>query len=577
MLIRRPLLIAINLIVLAVLFGYVFYPALSSFINSFHIGSRPLAPFGFVDLFISGAATLSNYNVVFTSPSGVQSLVNTLLLSVASVITSGVSGVLLAFAFWRFTFPFKRVLSRLFLLPLGLPPIVGVYSFQYLYAESGFLPQLLQHALGLSEPPFSFTGFFAVLLVHTYSFYVHFFLFSYAAFSRVDYSLLEAAENLGAGKVRTFFKVLLPQISASLYSAALIVFILSTASFTAPLIFADRMPFITTEIYNQKIGGNFGAANALSVVLVAVSMGLLYLFERWNGRRNPPRSLAGRGAARGVPSESGIARWMFLVPFALWFLFVMLPVLTLLVVSLADLSPSSISVLPERYTLGNYIKIFTTENFYTPFLNSLTMATLSSIPNLIFGAMAGVLLVQRKIYARTAISILLLLPLAVPGTALAMNLLSAFTKPSVLTLGVPLANTYAILPLAYFIRNIPYITRSVSSVLNIFDYSLTEAASNLGASGTNVVRRVVLPIILAAVTSGFLFTFINALGEFVSSIVLYSAFNRPISVDIFSEQRDFNMGVAAAQGILLMLLVFAITSLVSFIFRSQSKLSEFDF
>lgn len=552
MLIRRSILLTLNFLVFAVLFGYVVYPSLAGVAASLRSDQGDFTP--------------DNYIRFFTESSALRAGLNTLLLAFASVAACGITGVLLAYIFWRFEFRLKSALLQLFILPLGLPPLVGVFSFQALYSESGIVTRSLQLALGWEQPPFVFTGFFAVLAVHTYSFYVHFFLFGYAALTRVDYALIEAASNLGASRFSALVKVLFPQLRPALYAAALIVFILSAASFTAPFLFADRMPFLTVEMYQQKLDNHPGMANAMSVVLIAVSLGLLYLFEQ----KQPPRSPLTRGAARSVKSERLSSRPVFLVLLGAMLLFTLLPVATLVLLSLAESPSAPADIFPTEFGAENYVKIFTDDSFTQPFFNSLSMAVLASVPNLVFGVVAGILLVQRTLGGRTLMSLLLLLPLAIPGTALAINLIAAFTYPSPLTFGQPLVGSYAILPLAYFIRNLPYIARNVSASLSTFDYALTEAAANLGASYIRVIGRVIVPIILASIASGFLLTFINAMGEFVSSIMLYTPDSKPVSVDIYSNLRLNDVGVAAAEGVLLMLFIYSLTSLASLIFRAST-------
>lgn len=559
MIIRRSFFLIINFLVIAVLVGYVLYPSLSSVWESLG-GSL-------------GGLTLRHYYTIVLSGGYLRAILNTLLLSLSTVLGAGIFGILLSYIFWRFDFPLKALLSKIFLLPLGLPPLVGVFSFLFLYSESGIVPRFLQYAFKLDSVPFSFDGFAAVLVIHIYSFFVHFFLFISTALSRFDYSIIEASENLGASKLRTFFRVVLPVLRPSLYSASLIVFILSTASFTAPLLFASRERFLTVEIFNQKLNGSFEIASALTVVLVLLSVVLLYVFEKQNGRKL--LNVSRRGVSSTLPPTR--LSPVFGMLFVLQFVFVILPIATLILMSFSASDASSLSVIPDKYSFENYTGVFSQDRFYQPFVSSLSMSLLASVPNLVFGFFAGILITQKKVIAKPLISILLLLPLAIPGTALAINMIATFNKPSILGMGQVLVASSGILPLAYFIRNIPYTTRSVSSMLSSFDYSLVEAATNLGAPFIKVIGRVVLPIILSSIASGFLFTFISALSEFPCSILLYNAENTPISVEIFSELRQNEFGIASAQGILLMLLIFAITWVSSFIFKSKNKLSSFEF
>jgi iron(III) transport system permease protein len=546
----RTTLISLNLLVFSVLFGYVLVPSLASLKESF---------------FSQGELTLAHYARIFSMPRYLSAMLNSLWVSALTVIGAGAVGTVLALMFWRYTFPFQQVVSQVLLLPIGLPPLVGVFAFQLLYSESGVLPRAIQALFGASLP-FSFEGAWAVLLVHIYSFFVHFYLFVYASLSKIDYALVEAARTFGVSRAKVFVKILLPLIRPALLSASLIVFVLSMASFTAPLLFASKMPFLTVEIYNQKIGGEFGIASGLTVVLILTSSSLLFVFEKLNDVRT---ALAQRGAVRSVPMKRlSVGAAVGLVSMVV---FVVMPIATLVMMSLSETPASSRSVLPTAFGVANYLRVLKDANAYEPFVNSFLMALLASVMNLLFGVVAGVLIASRKMALKLVVNVVFLIPLAIPATALGINLIATFNQPSIFAFGQTLVGTVWILPLAYFIRHLPYITRSISSVLANFDKSLSEVAATLGASPIRVTWRVLVPIALSAIASGFFFTFISALSEFPCSVLLYSPDAVPISVAIFSSLRLGEFGAASAQGVLLLSTVLVITSSSQWIFKATQK------
>ena len=83
-----------------------------------------------------------------------------------------------------------------------------------------------------------------------------------------------------------------------------------------------------------------------------------------------------------------------------------------------------------------------------------------------------------------------------------------------------------------------------------------------------------LPIVLPGVISGSLLCLITSLGEFVSSILLYTYSTRPISVEIFSQLRSYNFGPAAAYSVFLLLIITALISLSDFLVRRFSRRGE---
>src|SRR5688500_20208271 len=83
------------------------------------------------------------------------------------------------------------------------------------------------------------------------------------------------------------------------------------------------------------------------------------------------------------------------------------------------------------------------------------------------------------------------------------------------------------------------------------DPALDEAAGSLGARAWQRFARVTLPLVWPGAVAGTLLAFVIALGEYVASVLVFVPVNRPISIAIASELRDFNVGAAAAYGVVL--------------------------
>ena len=98
---------------------------------------------------------------------------------------------------------------------------------------------------------------------------------------------------------------------------------------------------------------------------------------------------------------------------------------------------------------------------------------------------------------------------------------------------------------------------------------MQEAAETLGSPGSRTFRKIILPLIIPSIVSGTLLVFINSAGEFVSSILLYTYSTKPISVEILSQLRLFNIGGAAVCSTLLMILVLAVVGISNRYFRSS--------
>jgi len=144
-------------------------------------------------------------------------------------------------------------------------------------------------------------------------------------------------------------------------------------------------------------------------------------------------------------------------------------------------------------------------------------------------------------------------PWAVPGTVFAVALATTFSVAALHAGRMILVGTPWILPLAYLVRSLPLTGRASFAGLRQMDSSLEEAALILGAGRWRTLFRVVLPILRPALLAGASLAFITALGDFVTSVVLYTYDTRPISIEIYSSLRLQETGVAAVYGVLLML------------------------
>lgn len=490
-----------------------------------------------------------------------EALWGSVWISLASVFFAGLVGVPFAFLFERFALPAKRLLSAVATLPIVLPPLVGVVAFLFLLGESGMIPRLLQTAFHLQNPPFYLAGVGATIVVHAYSFYVYFFLFTRAGLQRLDGATIEAARSLSASGWRIYSQVILPQLRPAISGAAILVFMISMASFSAPFIFSGNYRVLTVEIYNNKLQGDLPMAITQSVMLAAISIVFLY----FNLRGGQGFSASSR---KGVPLppralQSRTSRLLAGLAAATASLLLTLPHLTLILISLVKNGSWTTQLLPDTFTLENFQKLFSDPRAAGPLLNSARMAVLATAGNVLFAVAFAYWNTQRRSRLQKWSETMIMLPWAIPGTVVAIALIVTFNEPHWFTGGAVLVGTFGLLPLAYFIRHLPIVYRASHAAFQQFDRSQEEAARSLGARGLLVLRKVLLPAVWPGVLAGGLLAMVMSLGEFVSSILIYNFSNRPISVAILSEIRLLNLGSAAAYGVMLTFMIFAVTWLAA--------------
>ena len=236
----------------------------------------------------------------------------------------------------------------------------------------------------------------------------------------------------------------------------------------------------------------------------------------------------------------------------------LLPHLTLLLVSFVPLGTWTTEPLPPAYTLQNYLALVTDPVRSRPLVNSLWLASAATAAAVGIALLAGLLSIGRRVRGARVVEGLLALPWAVPGTVFAIAIATAFSVRAPWAGRFILVGTIWILPLAYLVRNLPITSRAILAGVRALDPSLDEAAATLGASRWRTLRRVTLPLLRPALLAGASLAFVTAFGDFVTSIMLYTYDTRPISMEIVSSLRQSDVGVAAAYGVVLMLVSAAV-------------------
>ncbi|WP_079524225.1 ABC transporter permease [Solibacillus isronensis] len=521
-----------------ILFAYVIYPFYSTFIQSF-----------------AGDNQLANYQKFFSleSTANLEALWNSFYISIISVICCAVVGVMMAFLLERYDFPGRRLLSILVLVPMALPPLVGVLSFTFLYGESGIFPRLFQQMFQLEDVPFALKGIWGVIVVHTFTMYTYFYLTASAAIKGLDPSLEEAATSLGASRIRVWRKIILPMLTPSLIASSLLVFMVSMASYTAPLMFGVERT-MTMQIYLSRTNGNLDMAATQSTILSFVSITFLLIMRWYQNRRNYQNLSKGVSVHRSEVSSKPLKYLAVALSF-IGTLILILPILVLILISFSKDGAWTIQILPTEYTLDHYKALFTDERTWRPIWNSLQMGFIATVGNIIFGVAAAYAMVRLSFKGKTALDILITIPWALPGTVVAVNLIAAFSTESVFTFNQVLIGSFWILPLAYFIRHLPLVFRSTSASLMQLDQSVEEASRSLGATWWYTFRRIVIPLTLSGVLAGTLLAFVQSIGEFVASILIYNTSTIPLSVAIFQKLYAFKFGTACAYGVLQIILI----------------------
>ena len=228
-------------------------------------------------------------------------------------------------------------------------------------------------------------------------------------------------------------------------------------------------------------------------------------------------------------------------------------------------------IIPPRYTVDNFVEIFTDPRSLRPLLVSSQMSGLAMVASIVIGVLTAWVIARWKGRGAGVLDLMIMLPWALPGTVVGINIVTAFASPTPFNLGQVFIGSLWILPLAYFIRFVPLVFRNAAAALAQIDPSVEEAAQNLGAGPFRTLRTITLPLMARGVIAGALLAFVQGFGEYVASVVIYPARFAPLSVEIYNRQYANQLGSAFAYGSLQVLAILIVLIVSEMLERPGSR------
>ena len=226
--------------------------------------------------------SFKQYWKIVSTPIYLSTLLSSIWLAFLTTAFSVTIAVPLALAIGRWVHPRWRVLLIVgLILPGWVSLLIRTYSINLVLGESGVLNGLLLRA-GLIDAPLAilFTPT-AVVIGLVYIYLPYTLVPIYASVDRLDPSLLEAAENLGAGPYQRFRRVVLPLIMPGVLAGCIITFIPALGEYLVP----NLLGGLAGIMYGNLIATAFQSFDwplgaALSMVLLAIILACLYFLSR---------------------------------------------------------------------------------------------------------------------------------------------------------------------------------------------------------------------------------------------------------------------------------------------------------
>ena len=534
-------------ILLLFLFGYILFPALKTLETSLTEG---------------GVFSLIHYRDFFSSATSRLPLINSVTLGLLSVLVCGSMGISLAFAIHFYEFPWRNLADKLLLLPLVMPGIIIVFAFVQLYGESGMVTKLLQFLLKMESAPFCLSGLTGILIIHASTQYIYFYLTVSIAIKQMDYSAIESARSLGASKRKVFFSIILPFLKPAIIAAAAMTFISGAGSFTAPSLLGGDFKVLTIQILLSKANNYMEIAATQVSILTFISILFFIVFRIYEAKSQFISSVK-TVLFRPVPIQSPFYR--ILVRSLVWLVIcsILLPLVTIVLVSFVPSSSWMVNYFPKEFTLDNYLAIFSSARKLQPLFNSSVMAIAAAGVGLLVAIPSSFVIVKTELKAKWIVEFLTMLPWAIPASAIAINIINAFNEPTIFSFNQVLVGTSFLLPLGYLIRSLPIMVKTLNVSFHNLNDVYIEASKSLGGSSFHTFKNVAVPMLFPGILAGFLLIFIRSIGEYTVSVFLYNASNKPLSIAMVNGVFEYNLGLAMAYGTLLIILTFLLSLIMS--------------
>jgi ABC-type spermidine/putrescine transport system permease subunit I len=231
----------------------------------------------------TGAFSFINYHQIFTEKFMVGNIKYTLVIVAFTVLITAVVSYLLAL-YLSFTDSwFSRAISKLYIIPRFIPTIVAVYAIMNVVKDTGAINRIVLALTGINFKPSLMYTQKGIILANVWFNIPFSTMLISAALQGIPRSIIESARDVGAGKLRVFFNMILPLSLNDFLIAITFVFMGNVAAFTTPYLMGSRAPMMLGVALQQEFASfrNMERSAAISVFLFLLSslMGGFYIYK----------------------------------------------------------------------------------------------------------------------------------------------------------------------------------------------------------------------------------------------------------------------------------------------------------
>ncbi|WP_079421077.1 putative 2-aminoethylphosphonate ABC transporter permease subunit [Paenibacillus ferrarius] len=484
----------------------------------------------------------ANFIQYFSTPSLIQSLTNTIWVSVLSTVIAVILAFTYAYGISRTAIGGKRYFHYIALLPLFEPTMMHGIALTYLFGNQGIITNGFFGLLpGLRIEIYGPIG---IVISEVIYLFPQAFLIFITALSMTDQRLYEAAESLGASKVKTFFTVTLPSVKYGLISAAFVCFTASFTDFGAPQAIGGKFNVLATDIYKQVIGQQNLSMGATVGILLTIPAVIAFIVDRIVERKQRSM-LSSKSTSYQVPDGRG--RDGFYRVFC-WIIStaILIPLITILFASLIKVWPYNLHLSLKHFDFSSVAG-----SGLEPFWNSLKVSFITAIVGTIITFVFAYLIEKSRTMKglRQVGYFLSILPLALPGMVIGLAYIFFFNDPS-----NPfnwIYGTMAILVLANITHfyAVPFIT--ATTALKKLDKEFELVSESMRVPFYKTFLKVTVPMSLPAIAEIGMYFFVNAMVTVSAVVFLRSADMNLAAVALVNMEDAGDVAAAAAMSTLI--------------------------
>jgi iron(III) transport system permease protein len=484
-------------------------------------------------------AGLANFVAYAKTPALLESLWNSVWVSTVVTLVTIPAAFGFAYALTRSRMRFKALARTITLVPLLAPSLLAAISLIYWFGNQGLLKSWLAR-LGIDQ----IYGAPGIVVAEVFSTFPHALMILITALTAADARLYEAADSMGTTAARKFFTITLPGAKYGLISAALVTFTLVITDFGIPKVIGGSFNVLATDVFKLVIGQQDFQKGAVVALLLLAPAVLTFAVDHWVSKKQTAML-----TARAVPYQPKRAP-MYDAIMSLYCVVVCALILAMLgmavFASFASFWPYNLSPSLRHYTMG----LFDAE-VGEAFVNSLLMATGTAIFGgaLVFVGAYMLEKTQGLKPVRSAVRLLAMLPMAVPGLVLGLGYIFFFNAPT-----NPLNGLYHTLTLLTICTIVHFYTTghlTAVTALKALDAEFESVSASLKVPWYTTCWRVTLPICTPALVDIARYFFINAMTTISAVVFLYSPETKVAAIAILNLDEAGEIGAAAAMAILI--------------------------